>query len=81
MDKIRGKSVDKTTSSVDKMCQETDCAERMAGLNSEQKELFKSFTYCPHCAEEMALICSGCHEQLTSSGFKFCPWCGSEFTS
>jgi len=70
---------EKKSSSVDKVCQETDCAEKMADLTSEQKQLFKSFTYCPYCAEEMTLICNTCHEQLTSADFKFCPWCGSEF--
>jgi len=67
------------SSSVDKVCQETDCAEKMAELSPEQKQLFKSFIYCPYCAEEMTLICNNCHEQLTSADFKFCPWCGSEF--
>lgn len=65
--------------SVDKVCQETDCSEKMAELTPEQKQLFKSFIYCPYCAEEMTLICNNCHEQLTSADFKFCPWCGSEF--
>ncbi len=70
---------EKTKASVDKVCQETDCAEKMAALTPEQKQLFKTFTYCPYCAEEMTLICNNCHEQLTSADFKFCPWCGSEF--
>ena len=70
---------EKKSCSVDKVCQETDCAEKMAELSPEQKQLFKSFTYCPYCAEEMTLICNSCHEQLTSADFKFCPWCGSEF--
>lgn len=67
-------------SSVDKTCQEHDCGEKMAGLTAEQKELFKCFTYCPYCAEEMTLVCNNCHEQLTSGDFKYCPWCGAEFS-
>ncbi len=69
------------TSSVDKVCQETDCADKMAELTPEQRELIKSFTYCPYCAEEMTLVCSSCNEQLTSAEFKFCPWCGDEFSN
>ena len=67
------------TSSVDKICQETDCTEKMGELTQEQRRLFKSFTYCPYCAEEMTLVCNNCHEQLASADFKFCPWCGAVF--
>ena len=72
---------EKIKSSVDKVCQEADCAEKIAGLSPEQKELFKTFTYCPYCAEEMTLICNSCHEQLNSADYKFCPWCGAEFNA
>ncbi|KXS56234.1 MAG: hypothetical protein AMR96_03810 [Candidatus Adiutrix intracellularis] len=70
---------DNLTSSIDKICQETDCTEKIAELTPEQRNWFKSFTYCPYCAEEMTLVCHNCHEQLTSSDFKFCPWCGAGF--
>lgn len=69
------------TSNIDKICQEADCTEKFAELSPEQKTLFKSFTYCPYCAEEMTLVCSGCSEQLNSPDYKYCPWCGSEFNS
>ncbi len=67
------------TRRVDKICQETDCSEKMAELSAEQRELFKTFTYCPYCAEEMTLVCNSCHEQLSSADYKFCPWCGAAF--
>ena len=64
---------------IDKICQESECAEKMNGLDQGQQDLFKSFTYCPYCAEEMTLACHSCHEQLLSGDFKYCPWCGAEF--
>ncbi|MDR0881027.1 MAG: hypothetical protein LBP55_00555 [Candidatus Adiutrix sp.] len=72
---------EKITSSVDKICLETDCGEKMATLTPDQRLLFKHFTYCPYCAEEMTLVCNNCHEQLTSADFKYCPWCGAEFSN
>ena len=65
--------------SIDKICQETDCSEKMNELTPEERRLFKSFTHCPYCAEVMTLVCNGCHEQLNSADFKFCPWCGAAF--
>ena len=70
---------EKKICSVDKICQEADCSEKMGELTPEQRELFKTFTYCPYCAEEMTLICNSCQEQLNSADYKFCPWCGATF--
>ena len=67
------------TSNMDKICQETDCSEKISELTPEQRYLFKKFTYCPYCAVEMTLVCNRCHEQLSSADFKFCPWCGALF--
>jgi predicted RNA-binding Zn-ribbon protein involved in translation (DUF1610 family) len=66
-------------SSIEKICHDGDCNEKIAALNPEQTKLFKTFTFCPYCAEELTLICQTCREQLSSNEFKFCPWCGAKF--
>jgi uncharacterized Zn-finger protein len=71
---------EKITSSIDKICQEADCSEKIGNLTPEQRELFKSFAHCPYCGGEMTLVCNHCHEELGSTEFKFCPWCGAEFS-
>lgn len=70
---------EKTKCSIERICQDTECADKFTALTPEQRELFKTFTYCPYCAEEMTLVCSNCHEQLSSTDYKFCPWCGAKF--
>ncbi len=72
---------EKITATIDKVCQETDCSDKFSALDAGQKDLFKDFTYCPYCAEEMTLVCNQCHEQLNSSDYKYCPWCGAGFTA
>ena len=67
-------------SSIEKMCHDSECAEKIASLRPEHANLFKTFTYCPYCAEELMLICQTCKEQLNSSEYKYCPWCGSRFS-
>jgi predicted RNA-binding Zn-ribbon protein involved in translation (DUF1610 family) len=66
-------------SSIEKICHDSDCAEKIGHLKVEQQNLFKTFTYCPYCAEELMLVCQSCREQLNSSEFKYCPWCGVKF--
>ncbi|MDR3154488.1 MAG: hypothetical protein LBW85_09555 [Deltaproteobacteria bacterium] len=67
------------TSSIEKTCHDNECIEKIAALPTDQAALFKKFTYCPFCAEELVLICQNCREQLDSSEYKFCPWCGVKF--
>ncbi|MDR2460082.1 MAG: zinc-ribbon domain-containing protein [Deltaproteobacteria bacterium] len=67
------------TSAIEKNCHDSECTEKIAGLTSEQKDLFKKFTYCPYCSEELILICQNCREQLDSPDYRFCPWCGARF--
>ncbi|MDR1050570.1 MAG: hypothetical protein LBP95_05710 [Deltaproteobacteria bacterium] len=69
----------KPASSIEKICQDSECSERISALNPDQQKLFKTFTYCPYCAEELTFICHSCREQLNSSDYKFCPWCGAQF--
>jgi predicted RNA-binding Zn-ribbon protein involved in translation (DUF1610 family) len=67
------------TSTIEKMCHDSDCAEKINHLKPEQQKLFNTFTYCPYCAEELMLVCHSCREQLNGNEFKFCPWCGVKF--
>jgi predicted RNA-binding Zn-ribbon protein involved in translation (DUF1610 family) len=67
------------SNAIEKMCHDTDCAEKISHLNPEQQKLFNTFTYCPYCAEELMLICHSCREQLNGNEFKYCPWCGVKF--
>ncbi|MDR0355446.1 MAG: hypothetical protein LBJ64_06880 [Deltaproteobacteria bacterium] len=69
----------KTASSIEKICQDAECAEKIASLSEAEQNLFKTFTYCPYCAEDLTFVCHTCREQLTSSEYKFCPWCGVKF--
>ena len=64
---------------IEKICHDSDCAEKIAALSQEQADLCKTFVYCPYCAEELALVCPSCRETLQSGEFKFCPWCGQNF--
>jgi predicted RNA-binding Zn-ribbon protein involved in translation (DUF1610 family) len=73
------KQAPKKPSSIEKVCHDSECAERISLLEPDQLNLFKTFTYCPYCAEELMLICQNCREQLNSFEYKYCPWCGSEF--
>lgn len=66
-------------SSIEKICHDSECCEKIAELTPEFQALFKKFTYCPFCAEELTLICHNCREQLNSTEYKFCPWCGVKF--
>ncbi|MDR1546413.1 MAG: hypothetical protein LBU12_06840 [Deltaproteobacteria bacterium] len=66
-------------SSIEKICHDSECSEKIASLKPEHVTLFKTFTYCPYCAEELTLVCQSCREQLNSSEFKYCPWCGVNF--
>jgi predicted RNA-binding Zn-ribbon protein involved in translation (DUF1610 family) len=68
------------TSSIEKICHDSDCAEKIASLAHDQVALFKKFTYCPFCSEELILICQNCREQLDSAEYRYCPWCGVKFT-
>ncbi|MDR3205385.1 MAG: hypothetical protein LBV23_11725 [Deltaproteobacteria bacterium] len=67
------------TSVIEKICHDNDCSEKISSLSPEYSTLFKTFTFCPYCAEELTLICQNCREQLNSSEYKFCPWCGVKF--
>jgi predicted RNA-binding Zn-ribbon protein involved in translation (DUF1610 family) len=67
------------TSVIEKICHDNDCAEKIAALSPDSYTLFKSFTYCPYCAEELSLVCQSCREELNNSEYKFCPWCGAKF--
>ncbi|MDR1039413.1 MAG: hypothetical protein LBR80_04465 [Deltaproteobacteria bacterium] len=67
------------TSAIEKTCHDNECVEKIASLPTDQATLFKRFTYCPYCAEELVLICQNCREQLDSTEYKFCPWCGVKF--
>jgi predicted RNA-binding Zn-ribbon protein involved in translation (DUF1610 family) len=74
------------TSTIEKTCHDNECIEKIASLQTslqnhqtDQAALFKKFTYCPFCAEELVLICQNCREQLDSTEYKFCPWCGVRF--
>ncbi|MDR2612772.1 MAG: hypothetical protein LBG06_08095 [Deltaproteobacteria bacterium] len=69
------------TSSIEKTCHDNECLEKINSLSTDQVALFKKFTYCPFCAEELVLICQSCREQLDSAEYKFCPWCGVKFAS
>jgi predicted RNA-binding Zn-ribbon protein involved in translation (DUF1610 family) len=66
-------------SAIEKICHDNECSDRIASLSPEHASLFKTFTYCPYCAEELTLVCQNCREQLNSNEYKFCPWCGAEF--
>ncbi|MCB2228374.1 MAG: hypothetical protein KQH53_16970 [Desulfarculaceae bacterium] len=63
----------------EKVCQEEDCREQWQELPLEMREGCGDFLYCPFCANEMVTRCSGCGETLHDTGFKFCPYCGSQF--
>jgi predicted RNA-binding Zn-ribbon protein involved in translation (DUF1610 family) len=67
------------TSTIEKICHDNECSEKIAGLRADQLELFKKFTYCPFCSEELILICHNCREQLNSTDYRYCPWCGVKF--
>ncbi|MDR1608927.1 MAG: hypothetical protein LBT38_11045 [Deltaproteobacteria bacterium] len=67
------------TSVIEKICHESECAEKIATLSSDEHNLFKTFTYCPYCAEELSLVCQACKEELNNNEYKFCPWCGAKF--
>jgi predicted RNA-binding Zn-ribbon protein involved in translation (DUF1610 family) len=67
------------TSAIEKICHDTDCCEKIAELPQDVQSEFKRFIYCPFCAEELTLICQHCREQLNSTEYKFCPWCGVKF--
>jgi predicted RNA-binding Zn-ribbon protein involved in translation (DUF1610 family) len=67
------------SSSIEKICHDSECAERISSLKPEFANVFKTFTYCPFCAEELMLVCQSCKEQLNSNEYKFCPWCGAKF--
>jgi predicted RNA-binding Zn-ribbon protein involved in translation (DUF1610 family) len=67
------------TSVIEKICQDSECSDKMAALSGDQIALFKKFTFCPFCAEELNLVCQNCREQLNSTDYKFCPWCGAKF--
>jgi uncharacterized CHY-type Zn-finger protein len=67
------------SSAIEKICHENECAEKIATLTPEDYRLFKSFTYCPYCAEELSLVCQSCREELNNHEYKFCPWCGAKF--
>jgi uncharacterized protein with PIN domain len=74
--------LDKSTtkaSSIEKICHDGECADKISNLSPEHANLFKTFTYCPYCAEELTLVCQSCKEQLNSSEYKYCPWCGAKF--
>jgi predicted RNA-binding Zn-ribbon protein involved in translation (DUF1610 family) len=68
-----------TTSVIEKVCHDNECTEKILNLPPDQASLFKTFVYCPYCAEELTLICQSCREELNSQDFKFCPWCGVKF--
>ncbi|MDR2349694.1 MAG: hypothetical protein LBF41_03560 [Deltaproteobacteria bacterium] len=68
-------------SSIEKVCHDNECGEKIAALSPEQRELFKRFTFCPYCAAELILICENCREQLNGTDFRYCPWCGVKFDS
>ncbi|MDR1081995.1 MAG: NOB1 family endonuclease [Deltaproteobacteria bacterium] len=67
------------TSTIEKKCHDNECCEKIASLPTDQAALFKRFTYCPYCAEELMLVCHSCGEQLDNTDYKFCPWCGVKF--
>jgi predicted RNA-binding Zn-ribbon protein involved in translation (DUF1610 family) len=67
------------TSSIEKICHDSECTEKISSLRPEHANLFKTFTFCPYCAEELMLICQSCKEQLNSNEYKYCPWCGAKF--
>ena len=66
-------------SSIEKICHDSECADKISNLKPEFSNLFKTFTYCPYCAEELTLVCQSCKEQLNSGENKYCPWCGAKF--
>ncbi|MDR2353503.1 MAG: hypothetical protein LBF22_10180 [Deltaproteobacteria bacterium] len=66
-------------SSIEKICHDSECAEKISALTPDYATLFKKFTYCPFCSEELVRICQNCKEELDSADYKFCPWCGAKF--
>lgn len=63
----------------DKVCQEIECEEAWANLNEDVRNTGTAFQYCPFCANEMVTRCSVCHETISDTEFRFCPWCGVKF--
>ncbi|MGC9781331.1 MAG: zinc ribbon domain-containing protein [Candidatus Heimdallarchaeota archaeon] len=41
------------------------------------KDIIKSFTYCPYCGNTLKNICTNCGE-IIESGYNLCPFCGVE---
>ena len=62
-----------------KICSDPKCREDFEELESSCGHKVLDFSYCPFCAEELAIHCSACKESVSDPNYNNCPWCGREF--